>query len=120
MSFKSLLALMLMFTAVFIQFGWAAPTQALIAPPIVLPATAPPPRPSGTVVASQLPCPVNTEQPAACNVPDPRCDPCAPPPCPDPAPTHTMTIYNGGHVEQTKFVWRQGEWHSFTQRRGWR
>src|SRR5262249_34561502 len=35
-----------------------------------------------------------------------------PPPGPEQPRTHTMTIYNGGHVLQQTFVWQDGSWRS--------
>jgi hypothetical protein len=35
------------------------------------------------------------------------------PPGPGQPTTHTLTIYNGSHVTQTNFVWRDGSWQTF-------
>jgi hypothetical protein len=35
-----------------------------------------------------------------------------PPPGPEQPKTHTVTVYNGCHVTQTTFVWRDGSWRA--------
>jgi hypothetical protein len=46
-----------------------------------------------------------------CAAPAPRCETRAPVPCHEPV-THTLTIYNGTHVERQDFVLRHGSWES--------
>jgi hypothetical protein len=84
------------------------------------------PRPRGKALEPALPdkcvawcpkvgaCPTPPVPPAKprCEAPKPRCETPAPLPCPEPAKTHTLTIYNGACVEQHEFVWRNGSWQN--------
>lgn len=75
-----------------------------------------PARPEGRVAScpAVAACPTPPPPPTSppCEAPRPCCQPRAPLPCPEPAVTHTMTIYNGAQVTQQNFVLRNGSWKS--------
>jgi hypothetical protein len=98
---KNLLALPLLSAGVLLLIAAVSPYACSSPTPQATPVVSLPQRPD---------IPIPPTEPKAGPVDDVPEPP--PPPEPDQPRCHTLTIYNGDHVLQQTFVWRDGSWRS--------